>query len=56
MEFARFISISLNSTSGLEYHLILARDFQAITVSDFESLSAQAIEVRKMLSSPGVVN
>jgi four helix bundle protein len=49
MEFARFIGISLNSTSELEYHLILARDFQAITVSDFESLSAQTIEVRKML-------
>jgi four helix bundle protein len=49
-EFGRFLSIAMGSTSELEYHLILGRDIRAITVSDFESLSAQAIEVRKMLS------
>jgi four helix bundle protein len=49
MAFARFITISLNSTTELEYHLIVARDMRAITASDFESLSSQAIEVRKML-------
>ena len=49
MAFARFITISLNSTTELEYHLIVARDMRVIAASDFESLSAQAIEVRKML-------
>jgi four helix bundle protein len=49
LEFARFISISLNSTSELEYHLIVARDMRAIPTSDFKSLCSQAIEVRKML-------
>jgi four helix bundle protein len=48
-EFGRFLSIALKSTSELEYHLILAREIRAISLSDFESLSAQAIEVRKML-------
>jgi four helix bundle protein len=48
-EFSRFIRFALNSTSELEYHLIAARDFQAITDSDFDSLTAQTIEVRKML-------
>ena len=48
-EFGRFISIALNSTSELEYHLIVARDFGAINASDFASLSTQTIEVRKML-------
>jgi len=48
-EFARFLRIALNSTSELEYHLIVARDINLISESDFESLSAQAIEVRKML-------
>jgi len=48
-EFARFISISLNSTSELEYHLMVARDYGVIAANDFESLSAQTIEVRKML-------
>ena len=48
-EFCRFLSISLKSSSELEYHLILAHDLRAITRSDFESLSSQVIEVRKML-------
>ncbi len=48
-QFARFIKISLNSASELEYHLMVARDVHGITRSDFESLSAQTIEVRKML-------
>ena len=48
-EFGRFLSIALKSTSELEYHLILAREIRAISVSDYESLIAQTIEVRKML-------
>jgi four helix bundle protein len=48
-EFARFINIALNSASELEYHLIAARDYQLIPHSDFKSLCAQTIEVRKML-------
>jgi len=48
-EFARFLDIALKSTSELEYHLMLSREIRVITVNDFESLSAQAIEVRKML-------
>ena len=45
----RFLGIALKSTSELEYHLIIARDIRAIGSNDFESLSAQAIEVRKLL-------
>lgn len=48
-EFGRFLSIALKSTSELEYHLIVARDIRVISLSDFKSLSTQAIEVRKML-------
>ena len=48
-EFARFIGFSLNSSSELEYHLILARDLKGISLTDFDSLSAQTIEVRRML-------
>jgi four helix bundle protein len=48
-EFGRFLSIALKSTSELEYHLMIARDIRLMSLSDFESLSAQAIEVRKML-------
>ena len=48
-EFARFLDIALKSTSELEYHLIIARDIGALSLNNFESISAQTIEVRKML-------
>jgi four helix bundle protein len=48
-EFGRFLDIAAKSTSELEYHLIVARDARLISTNEFESLSAQAIEVRKML-------
>jgi four helix bundle protein len=48
-DFARFLGYALNSSSELEYHLVVARDIRAITLSDFTSLLAQLIEVRKML-------
>ena len=48
-EFARFIRIALNSSSELEYHLLMARDFKVITPAQFIFLSTQTIEVRKML-------
>jgi four helix bundle protein len=71
-EFSRFIGFALNSSSELEYHLIVAGDIGIITGSDFDSLLDQTVEVRKMLHglrnrvlnlprkateiSPGVVN
>jgi four helix bundle protein len=48
-EFRRFLRIALNSTSELEYHLILARDTKVIPESESVSLLAQTITVRKML-------
>jgi four helix bundle protein len=48
-EFARFVKIALASTSELEYHLIVGRDSNVLAKSDFHSLSAQTIEVRRML-------
>ena len=48
-EFARYLRISLNSTSELEYHLIVAHDFGTITPDAFHATLAMVIEVRKML-------
>jgi len=48
-QFARFVRFSLNSTTELEYHLIAARDVRVITATDFDSLTSQTVEVRKML-------
>src|SRR5437016_6062432 len=47
-EFARFLRISLNSSTELEYHLLMARDFGIISPGEFLFLSTQTIEVRKM--------
>ena len=48
-EFARFLRIALNSACELEYHLILARDLEAIPEHEAESLVRESIEVRRML-------
>jgi four helix bundle protein len=48
-EFARFLGYALASTSELEYHLIVARDFRAITDTEFTSTLGQLVDVRKML-------
>ena len=47
--FARFLKYALNSSSELEYHLILAHDTKAISEEDFRSVITQTIRVRKML-------
>lgn len=48
-EFGRFLGIALNSSSELEYHLILARDTNIIPEGEFISLMDQTITIRKML-------
>ena len=48
-EFCRFIKIALNSSSELEYHLLLAKDFGVIKLDQFNALSDQTVKVRKML-------
>ena len=48
-EFSRFLRIALNSTSELEYHLLAARDLQAVRGPDPLTLISQVVEVRKML-------
>jgi len=48
-EFGRFLSIAVKSASELEYHLILASDIRIMSLTNFNSLSAQTVEVRKML-------
>ena len=48
-EFARFLRIALNSGCELEYHVIVARDIEAMTESDSDSLLSELVEVRKMI-------
>jgi len=48
-QFARYLRISANSSSELEYHLLTARDLGAISDRDFDSLVAELKEIRRML-------
>ena len=50
-EFARFLQIAMGSASELEYHLLLAHDLSFISSAHYERLSADVIEVKRMLTS-----
>jgi four helix bundle protein len=50
-DFARFLQIAMGSTSETEYEIILAFDLGFLSKGQFESLQAQAEEVKKMLAS-----
>lgn len=50
-ELARFLHIAMGSASELEYHLLLARDLSFVSGAHHERLSADLIEVKRMLTS-----
>jgi four helix bundle protein len=47
-EFARFLDIAVKSTMEAEYQLRLARDYEVLAATDFDALSAQTVEIRRM--------
>ena len=50
-EFGRFLQIAMGSASELEYHLLLARDLELLKLLDYQRLSGEVIEVKRMLAS-----
>lgn len=48
-EFARFLDISIKSTSELECQLELAKDYGALTTLDYQPLAAEVVHLRRML-------
>ena len=50
-ELARFLQISMGSATEFEYHLLLARDLEFLSSSDYERLNVQVTEVKRMLAS-----
>lgn len=49
-ELARFFQIAMGSASELEFHLLLARDLKMLDNARYEALSAQVVEVKRMLT------
>jgi len=50
-EFGRFLQIAMGSASELEYHLLLARDLELLKLLDYQRLSGELIEVKRMLAA-----
>lgn len=50
-EMARFLQMAMGSASELEYQILLAHDLGYLRDPGYERLTAQVVEVKKMLSS-----
>ena len=50
-EMKRFVQIARGPASELEYHLLLAKDLQLLTVDEFKDLEAKVFEIQRMLAS-----
>ena len=51
VEMGRFLQIAIGSASEVEYQLLLAHDLDYLQNSEYERLSTQTVEVKRMLSS-----
>jgi four helix bundle protein len=50
-ELARFFQIAIGSASELEYHLLLSRDLKLLKTSDYELLTSEVVDIKRMLTS-----
>jgi four helix bundle protein len=50
IEFKRFLSIAMGSSSERENHLLLARDLEYLDKTEYDRFQADLVEVRKMLN------
>jgi four helix bundle protein len=51
VDFARFLQIAAGSAAELEYHLLLSRDLELLEESDYQRVSDEAVEVKRMLAA-----
>ena len=50
-DFARFLQISMGSGSEVEYLFVLSRDLGFLLSQDYEELTSQVIDIKRMLTS-----
>jgi len=50
-ELARFLQIAMGSACELEYHLLLTFDLQILVEDTYETLAAEVIDVKRMLTA-----
>jgi four helix bundle protein len=51
LNFARFLQIAAGSASEVEYHLLLSRDLELLQIADFQRLTEEVVEVKRMLAA-----
>lgn len=49
-EFGRYLDLAFGSASELEYYLLLAYDLSLLTATDYETVSAELSQVKRMLA------
>ena len=50
-ELARFFDISMGSASELEYLILLVKDLNMLSQSDYDNLTSLVIEIKRMLAT-----
>ena len=50
-ELARYLQIAMGSASELEYHILLARDLELISNSDYKPTNDEVTQIKRMLTS-----
>ena len=50
-DLGRFLQIAFGSACELEYHFLLSNELQFLNNAEYDSLSSQLIEVKRMLTS-----
>jgi len=50
-EFARFLFMAMGSASELEYQILLAHDLLFLKLDDYNRLTSEITEIKKMISS-----
>ena len=50
-ELARFLQIGMGSACELEYHVLLAKDLDFLTLNRYEHLQERVVEVKRMLGA-----
>lgn len=48
-DFARYLEIAVKSANEVEYHLLKARDHELIGEPEWQRLSAEMVEIRRMI-------
>jgi four helix bundle protein len=50
-DMARFLQVAMGSACELEYHLLLSRDLELICVPEYQTVSSEVVEIKRMLTS-----